>query len=122
MPRTTTLLGGAAGGGIGLLQPHLYNVAHAWLTGQWSPEAIDSEATILTAIGMSALGVLLVARERIVEDLRSSRFHLPGGLSRFVDWLKPEIRRVSTEESDERDRGPDSTQAGQISAADRREQ
>lgn len=99
MPRSETLLGGATGGGLGLLAPQVKVLAYAWVTGLWTPEAYEAGSAILTAVGMSVLGLLLVARERLVDDIESGR---AGGLLRRA-WrsLKPEARRTVISEDEQ---------------------
>jgi hypothetical protein len=98
MPRSETLLGGATGGGLGLLAPHIQNVMQAWVSGQWTPEAINSKAAIYTAIATSLLGLALVARNRLIDDIQSGR--AGGFLQRVWRSLKPEVRRTSIASDD----------------------
>jgi hypothetical protein len=95
MPKANTLLGGSAGGGIALLQPHVQVVMDAWVSGQWTPEALQSKATIYSTAAMALLGVALSARDslrrKIAGEEEQEQPGEPGFLRR---WLLPEVKRV----------------------------
>ena len=116
MAESGKVKGAAGGAALGALIPDIYQTMLATVKWEWEPESQASLARIMTAIVAALLGILVTARDRILEAIEESEIEevKAGIVERLVNskvakgiGLRVERRaipRVTPEEPEAKDK------------------